>query len=83
MHDGERALAAISRAFSLDTGDARVYFERDCLLRLLGVSPEERLADMRAQASNYCATLKKSTSTPNSSRCSICAAKAVRHTSAS
>ncbi len=50
MHDGERALTAMDRAFSLDTGDARVYFERDCLLRLLGVSPEERLADMRAHA---------------------------------
>ncbi len=46
LHDGEKALAAMRKAFEEDTDDARVFFELDQLLKTLDVSKEERLKNM-------------------------------------
>ena len=48
LHDGNRALAAMERAFALDEKDARVFLELDQLYKKLGRSFAERLENMRA-----------------------------------
>lgn len=49
---GEAAAAreAYERAFALDSGDARVLFERDQLWKRIGVAPQERLAELERHA---------------------------------
>ncbi len=46
-HDGERALASMERAFALDETDARVFYERDILYRMMNTAPETRLSKLR------------------------------------
>ncbi len=48
LHDAQRALQAYQRAFELDPGDARVFFELDQLRRKLNHAPAERLAALDA-----------------------------------
>lgn len=50
LHDGERAEQAMKKAFSLDTTDARVFFELDQLYKSLNRSVEERLENMNAHS---------------------------------
>ncbi len=44
FHQPEKALEALTKAFSLDTKDARVFLELDQLHKKLGWTPKERLA---------------------------------------
>lgn len=46
LHDIERAKASMEKAFSMDTGDARVFFELDQMYKALNFSAEQRLAYM-------------------------------------
>jgi len=46
LHDGGKAKEAMETAFSMDTSDARVFFELDQLYKILNVEPEERLKNM-------------------------------------
>lgn len=48
--DGERARAAMEKAFSLDPADVRVFLELDQLYKKLGRTFEERLADYEAHS---------------------------------
>ncbi len=48
LHDGRRAREAMEKAFAMNTGDARVFFELDQLYRTLNLSREERLSNMEA-----------------------------------
>lgn len=50
LHDGERAEQAMKKAFSLDTKDARVFFELDQLYKSLNRSVDERLESMNAHS---------------------------------
>ncbi len=50
LGDGERALAAMETAFTLDRTDARVFFELDQLYKMLNYTPEQRLAAMEQNA---------------------------------
>ncbi len=43
LHEPQKALASMERAFVLDETDARVFFELDCLRRELAFPPQERL----------------------------------------
>lgn len=45
-HDAARARVEIDRAFAMDETDARVFMERDQLMKKLNVSASERLAEM-------------------------------------
>jgi tetratricopeptide (TPR) repeat protein len=45
-HNPEAARAAFDRAFALDTGNARVFYERDQLRKRMGVAPQVRLAEL-------------------------------------
>ena len=48
LHDVDAALRSYERAFALDPGNGRVYFELDQLYRRLNRSPEERLTGLQA-----------------------------------
>lgn len=48
LHDKEKARQALERAFSMDEGDARVFFELDQLYKAMNMPAEERLARMEA-----------------------------------
>ncbi len=48
LHDAEKAKAALEKAFALDTGDARVFFELDQLYKAMNLSSGERLAHMES-----------------------------------
>lgn len=48
LHDEEKAKEALEKAFSMDTSDARVFFELDQLYKALNRSAEYRLAHMEA-----------------------------------
>lgn len=48
LHDGQRAKAAMERAFSLNEADARVFLELDQLYRKLGWRFEDRLKNYEA-----------------------------------
>ncbi|MCM1214565.1 MAG: DUF5107 domain-containing protein [Lachnospiraceae bacterium] len=46
LHDAGRAKASLEKAFSMDTTDARVFFELDQLYKAMNLSAGERLAHM-------------------------------------
>ena len=46
--DAEQALASLEKAFALDPGDARVFFELDQLYKRLNETPAERLDRLEA-----------------------------------
>lgn len=46
MHNADKAVTAMEKAFSIDSSDARVFFELDNLYKTLNYSPEDRLANM-------------------------------------
>lgn len=46
LHNEEKAKIAMEKAFSMDEGDARVFFELDQLYKTLNLSIEERLKNM-------------------------------------
>lgn len=48
LHDADRAKISLEKAFSMDTGDARVFFELDQLYKAMNFSSGERLAHMEA-----------------------------------
>lgn len=50
LGDAAAARAAYERAWSLDTGDARLLYERDQLWKRIGVPPRERLAELERHA---------------------------------
>jgi tetratricopeptide (TPR) repeat protein len=50
LHDHERALELLEKAFSLDTTDARILMELDQLYKRLNKKPEMRLANLQKYA---------------------------------
>lgn len=48
LHDRDRALAFMERAFALDSSDTRVFMELDQLHKKTGVAPTERLEKLEA-----------------------------------
>lgn len=48
LHDAERAKASMEKAFSMDTNDARVFFELDQLYKAMNFPVKKRLAHMKA-----------------------------------
>lgn len=48
LQDAQKAVRAMEQAFAMDESDSRVFFELDQLYRLLGHTPESRLAHMEA-----------------------------------
>lgn len=50
LGDAEKAKTAMEKAFSMDTADARVFFELDSLYKTLNYSLKERLDNMNANA---------------------------------
>lgn len=50
LHDADRAVKAMEKAFSMDTTDARVFFELDNLYKTLNYSLEDRLANMNSHS---------------------------------
>ena len=50
LKDGNSALKAMEKAFSIDKSDARIFFELDQLYKTLNFSLEKRLANMNANA---------------------------------
>lgn len=48
MNDPERAKEAMEKAFSMDTSDARVFFELDQLYKMMNFGYDERLRNMNA-----------------------------------
>jgi len=49
--DANRSKEYMERAFSLDTADARVFYELDKLYRIIGVHPKQRLQQLEANIS--------------------------------
>lgn len=50
LHDADRAKEALEKAFSMDTSDARVFFELDQLYKTLNFSVKERLDNMNSHS---------------------------------
>ncbi|GJQ13409.1 hypothetical protein GpartN1_g5200.t1 [Galdieria partita] len=51
LKDSKKSKEYMERAFSLDTSDARVFYELDKLHRILGIHPKQRLEQLELHAS--------------------------------